>query len=60
MQRQMTLWPQPQKPALETEAWQKVNPEAQRVLITTLARLIVKALCPEGLADPQEVNHESK
>jgi hypothetical protein len=60
VQRQMTLWPEPQEPTLKTEAWQKFNPETQRVLVTTLARLIVKALCPESLADPQEVNHESK
>jgi hypothetical protein len=60
MQRQMSLWSEPQEHAMETEAWQKFNPEAQRVLITTLARLIVKALCIESLADPQEVNNESK
>jgi hypothetical protein len=56
----MTLWSEPQKQALETEAWEKFHPEAQKLLITILARLIAKALCPESLADPQEVNHESK
>jgi len=56
----MSLWPEAQEPTLKTEAWQKFNPETQRVLVTTLARLIIKALCPESLSDPQEVNHESK
>jgi hypothetical protein len=60
MHRQMILWPEPQKPALETEIWQKLHPQTQRVFVTILARLIAKALCPKNLADPQEVNHESK
>ncbi|MFC1895651.1 hypothetical protein ACFL0Q_03170 [Thermodesulfobacteriota bacterium] len=60
MYRQMTLWPELQLAPRETEIWQKFHPEAQRVLITTLARLIAKALCPDSLADPREVNHESK
>jgi len=60
MQRQMTLWSEPQEQSLETEAWEKFHPETQKLLITILARLIAKALCPESLADPQEVNHESK
>ena len=60
MHRQMTLWPEPQHHALETEIWQKLHPETQRAFVATLARLIAKALFPKSLADPQEVNHESK
>jgi len=60
VQRQMILWPKPQDSVLETQIWQNIHPETQRVLITTLARLVAKALRPKSLADPQEVNHESK
>ena len=60
MHRQMTLWPEPQELALETQTWQKIHPETQRLFITTLARLIAKALRPKSLADPQEVDHECK
>ncbi len=56
----MTLWPEFQELALETQTWQKIPPETQRIFITTLARLIAKALRPKSLADAQEVDHESK
>lgn len=55
MHRQMTLWPEP-----ETEIWQQFHPETQRTLITTLAKLMAKALYPKSPADPEEVGHESK
>ena len=58
MHRQMTLWPETQLPDPVTEIWQSLNPDTQRALITTLARLIAKARRPESLAGPQEVNHE--
>jgi hypothetical protein len=56
--RQMTLWPETQLPDPVTETWQNLNPDTQRALITTLARLIAKACRPESLTDSQEVNHE--
>ncbi len=58
MHRQMTLWPEPQLPAPETEIWQNLDPEPQITLITTLARLISKARCPETPAEDQEAHHE--
>jgi hypothetical protein len=60
MHRQMTLWPEPQQPDLETQIWHKFHPDTQRLLITTLARLITKAIHTENIPDPQEVNRESK
>jgi hypothetical protein len=60
MHRQMTLWPEPQKLGTETEIWQQFHPDTQRILITTLARLILKALYPKSLTDSEEVGHESK
>jgi len=56
----MTLWPEPQEPALETEIWQNLDPDKKRTLVATLARLIAKARRPESLTAPQEVNHEHK
>lgn len=58
MHRQMTIWPETQLPAPETEIWQNLDPDTQKTLITTLARLINKAHCPETLADAKETNHE--
>ena len=58
MYRQMTLWPETQELALETEVWHNLDPDQKRTLITTLARLIAKARRPQSLADSQEVNHE--
>jgi len=55
MHKQMTLWPEP-----ETEAWQQFHPDTQRILITTLTRLIVKALHQTSLSAREEVGHESK
>jgi hypothetical protein len=58
MHQQLTLWPESQIPEPETEIWQKLDPNTQRTLVTTLARLIHKALCAEILIAEQEVRHE--
>jgi hypothetical protein len=58
MYRQMTLWPEPEIPETKTEIWQKLDPNTQKALIKTLARVIRKAICAKNLFDGQEVNHE--
>jgi len=58
MCRQMTLWPEPETPETKTEIWRKLDPNTQKMLITTLATVIHKAICPKTLVDNQEVNHE--
>ena len=58
MYRQMTLWPEPEAPETKTEIWRKLDPNTQKMLITTLARVIHKAICPKTLVDNKEVNHE--
>jgi hypothetical protein len=58
MYRQMTLWPEPEIPETKMEIWQKLDPNTQKALIKTLARVIRKAICPKNLLDGQEVNHE--
>lgn len=58
MYRQMTLWPEPEIPETRTEIWQKLDPNTKKVLITTLSRLIHKAICQKTLVEGQEVKHE--
>jgi hypothetical protein len=56
--RQLALWPGAQDPAQETEIWQEFDLETKRVIISTLSRLISKAVCPENLTQTKETNHE--
>ena len=60
MYRQMALWPEPELPENKPGIWQKLDPNAKKMLITMLARVIHKAICPKNLVDGQEVNHEQK
>ncbi len=52
MHKQMTLWPKP-----ESEIWPQVHPDTRKILIRTLARLIVKVLRPKSPSERKEVGH---
>ena len=58
MYRQLTLWPETEIFEPQTEIWEKVDPNTKKTLVTTLARIIYKAIRSETLVDDQEVNHE--
>jgi hypothetical protein len=58
MYRQLTLWPKPEIPEPQNKIWQKLDPNTKKTLVTTLARIIHKAICPKTLVDDQEVNYE--
>ena len=60
MYRQLTLWPETEISEPQMEIWEKVDPNTKKTLVTTLARIIHKAICPKTLVDDQEVNHEHK
>ncbi len=58
MNRQLTLWPEAEISEPQMEIWGKVDPNTKKTLVTTLARIIHKAICPITLVDEEEVNHE--
>ena len=54
MPRQLTLWPEAERPPQELILWQQLDPHTQRMIIALLSRLISKAVYPKT----QEDNHE--
>jgi hypothetical protein len=54
VQRQLPFWPGPERPLQELNLWEDLDPETETTIITTLPRLISKAVYPKT----QEDNHD--
>ncbi len=54
MPRQLTLWPEAERPPQELTLWEELDPNTQKMIIAMLSRLISKAVYPKT----QEDNHE--
>ena len=58
MARQLALWSGALQEAQELDIWEDLDPERRAIVITTLARLISKAVCPKNLLETEEQRDE--
>lgn len=56
--QQLALWPEALQKAQEPDIWEGLEQKTQTIVVTILARLISKAVCPENLPETQEQSHE--
>jgi hypothetical protein len=54
MRRQLDFWPVVREPLGRIPLWERVTPEERRRVISTLARLIIKAVHPPKVNQIQE------
>ena len=52
--RQLTLWPEAEKPPQPQDIWEDLDSERKTIVIAILARLIRRAARPETKEDPHE------
>jgi hypothetical protein len=54
VQRQLSLWPEVERPPQELNLWEELDPETQAMIIAILSRLITKAVHPKTQEDSHE------
>jgi hypothetical protein len=58
VKRQLDFWPVVREPLGRIPIWESVTPEERTRVISTLARLIVKAVYPQKINKIEENSHE--
>ncbi len=58
MQKQLTLWPEPEEPKQTQTIWKTLSHQQQKEVITSLSHLISKNVCPQNTNQTKEKNHE--
>lgn len=58
MSKQLSLWPTREGSSPPPDIWKTLEPQQQKQVITALANLINKTVCPHQKTQTGEVTHE--
>ena len=58
MRKQLELWPSQPHRVPSSPVWARLNDEERRTLVAALARVMVKAACPNRMTESGEDDHD--